>query len=155
MISVLGKQMYLTEMHTSTLDSIDLSKPHSNLEGFGLSPDNEHLLTHVHQCMYLEWKAGSGLGLCRTRLNDFTSTFHFHAIEKEMATYSSVLAWRIPGTAEPGGLLSMGSQSWTRLRQLSSSSSNIYSPGCATSMSHIISEVGPTLLDCSPQTDLP
>ena len=48
MISVLGKQMYLTEMHTSTLDSIDLSKPHSNLEGFGLSPDNEHLLTHVH-----------------------------------------------------------------------------------------------------------
>ena len=45
----------------------------------------------------------------RTRLNDFTFTFLSHALEKEMATYSSVLAWRIPGTAEPGGLLSMGS----------------------------------------------
>ena len=42
-------------------------------------------------------------------LSDFTFTFHFHALEKEMATHSSVLAWRIPGTGEPGGLLSMGS----------------------------------------------
>ena len=45
----------------------------------------------------------------RTRLSDFTFTFHFHALEKEMATHSIVLAWRIPGTGEPGGLLSMGS----------------------------------------------
>ena len=45
----------------------------------------------------------------RTRLSDFTFTFHFHALEKEMATHSSVLAWRIPGTGEPGGLLSVGS----------------------------------------------
>ena len=44
-----------------------------------------------------------------TRLSDFTFTFHFHALEKEMATYSSVLAWRIPGTGEPGKLLSLGS----------------------------------------------
>ena len=44
-----------------------------------------------------------------TRPNDFTFTCHFHALEKEMAIHSSVLAWRIPGTAEPGGLLSMGS----------------------------------------------
>ena len=44
-----------------------------------------------------------------TQLSDFTFTFHFHALEKEMATHSSVLAWRIPGMAEPGGLLSMGS----------------------------------------------
>ena len=44
-----------------------------------------------------------------TRLSDFTFTFHLHALEKEMATYSSVLAWRIPGMGEPGGLLSMGS----------------------------------------------
>ena len=44
-----------------------------------------------------------------TRLSDFTSTFHFHALEKEMATHSSVLAWRIPGKAEPGGLPSLGS----------------------------------------------
>ena len=42
-------------------------------------------------------------------LSDFTFTFHFHALEKEMATHSSVLAWRIPGTEEPGGLPSMGS----------------------------------------------
>ena len=45
----------------------------------------------------------------RTRLSDFTFTFHFHALEKEMATHSSVLAWRIPGTGEPGGLPSTGS----------------------------------------------
>ena len=45
----------------------------------------------------------------RTRLSDFTFTFHFHALEKEIATHSSVLAWRIPGTGEPGGLPSMGS----------------------------------------------
>ena len=44
-----------------------------------------------------------------TRLSDFTFTFHFHALEKEMATHSSVLAWRIPGTGEPHGLPSMGS----------------------------------------------
>ena len=44
-----------------------------------------------------------------TPLCDFTFPFHFHALEKEMATHSSVLAWRIPGTEEPGGLLSMGS----------------------------------------------
>ena len=45
----------------------------------------------------------------RARLSGFTFTFHFHALEKEMATHSSVLAWRIPGTVEPGGLPSMGS----------------------------------------------
>ena len=45
----------------------------------------------------------------QTQLSDFTSTFHFHALEKEMATHSSVLAWRIPGTGEPGGLPSMES----------------------------------------------
>ena len=44
-----------------------------------------------------------------TRLNDFTLTFHFHALKKEMATHSSVLAWRTPGIGEPGGLPSMGS----------------------------------------------
>ena len=55
------------------------------------------------------WKAGvHGVTESRTRLSDFTFTFHFHALEKEMATHSSVLAWRIPGTGEPGGLPSMG-----------------------------------------------
>ena len=50
-----------------------------------------------------------GVRKSRTQLSDFTFTFHFHALEKAMATHSSVLAWRIPGTGEPGGLLSMGS----------------------------------------------
>ena len=57
--------------------------------------------------------------------SDFTFTFHFHALEKEMATHSSVLAWRTPGVVEPGGLPSMGSQSRTQLQWLSSSSSFI------------------------------
>ena len=55
------------------------------------------------------WAAVHGVAMSRTRLSDFTFTFHFHALEKEMATHSSVLAWRIPGTVEPGGLPSMGS----------------------------------------------
>ena len=50
-----------------------------------------------------------GVAKSRTQLSEFTFTFHFHALEKEMATHSSVLAWRIPGTEEPGGLPSMGS----------------------------------------------
>ena len=50
-----------------------------------------------------------GVAKSQTRLSDFTLTFHFHALEKEMATHSSVLAWRIPGTGEPVGLPSMGS----------------------------------------------
>ena len=55
------------------------------------------------------WRAAiHGVAKSRTRLSDFTFTFHFDALEKEMATHSSVLAWRIPGTGEPGGLLSMG-----------------------------------------------
>ena len=56
------------------------------------------------------WQAAvQGIAKSRTRLSDFTFTFHFNALEKEMATHSSVLAWRIPGMGEPGGLLSMGS----------------------------------------------
>ena len=55
------------------------------------------------------WAAVHGVANSWTRLSDFTFTFHFHALEKEMATHSSVLAWRIPGTGEPGGLPSLGS----------------------------------------------
>ena len=55
------------------------------------------------------WTAVHGVAKSQTWLSDFTFTFHFHALEKEMATHSSVLAWRISGTREPGGLLSMGS----------------------------------------------
>ena len=61
------------------------------------------------------WQAAvHGVDKSRKRLSDFTFTFHFHALEKEMATHSSVLAWRIPGMAEPGGRPSMGSH---RVRQ--------------------------------------
>ena len=56
------------------------------------------------------WRAAiHGVAKSQTRLSDFPFTFHFHALEKEMATHSSVLAWRIPGAGEPGGLPSMGS----------------------------------------------
>ena len=69
------------------------------------------------QCSCLEnpmdggawWAAVHGVAKSQTRLSNFTFTFHFPALEKEMATHSSVLAWRIPGTGEPGGLPSMGS----------------------------------------------
>ena len=54
------------------------------------------------------WAAVHGVAKSRTRLSDFTFTFHFDAMEKEMATHSNVLAWRIPGTEEPNGLLSVG-----------------------------------------------
>ena len=67
-----------------------------------------------------------------TRLSNFTFTFHFNALEKEMATHSSVLAWRIPGTAVPGGLPSMGSRrvghNWKRLSSSSSSMVCIVKP---------------------------
>ena len=55
------------------------------------------------------WAAVHGVATSRTQLSDFTFTFHFQASEKEMAAHSSVLAWRIPGMGEPGGLLSIGS----------------------------------------------
>ena len=55
------------------------------------------------------WAAVHGVAKSQTQLGDFTFTFHFHALEKEMATHSSVLALRIPGMGEPGGLPSMGS----------------------------------------------
>ena len=54
------------------------------------------------------WAAVHGVAKSPTQLSDFTFTFHFHALEKEMATHSSALAWRIPGMGEPGGLPSMG-----------------------------------------------
>ena len=69
------------------------------------------------QCSCLEnprdggawWAAVYGVAQSRARLSEFTFTFHFHALEKDMSTHSSVIAWRIPGMVEPGGLLSMGS----------------------------------------------
>ena len=66
-------------------------------------------LCDTQQSHYLFIAAVHGVAKSRTRLRDFTFTFHLHALEKEMATHSIVLAWRIPGTGEPGGLPSMGS----------------------------------------------
>ena len=64
------------------------------------------------QELVMDWEAWHaaihGVTKSWTQLNDFPFTFHFHALEKEMATHSRVLAWRIPGTGEPGGLQSMG-----------------------------------------------
>ena len=71
------------------------------------------------------WAAVHGVARSQTRLSDFTFTFHFHALEKEMATHASVLAWRTPGTREPGGAAVYGvAQSRTRLTRLNSSSSS-------------------------------
>ena len=75
-------------------------------------PVEKALAPHSSQYSCLEnpmdggawWAAVHGVAKSWTRLSDFTFTFHFHALEKEMATHSSVLAWRIPGTGEPGGL---------------------------------------------------
>ena len=69
------------------------------------------------------WAAVQGIATSLTRLSDFTFTFHFHALEEEMATHSSVLAWRISGTGEPGWVAIYGvTQTRTRLKRLSSSS---------------------------------
>jgi len=71
--------------------------PHSSTLGLGYPMDGGAWEATVHE-----------VTKSRTRPSNFTFTFHFHALEKEMTTHSSVLAWRIPGTEEPGGLPSMG-----------------------------------------------
>ena len=76
------------------------------------------------------WAAVHGVAKSRTRLSDFTFTFHFHALEKAMAAHSNVLAWRIPGTGEPGGLQSMGShkvgQDWSDLAAAAAAAGDIW-----------------------------
>ena len=88
------------------------------------------------------WAAVHGLARSQTRLSDFPFTFHFHALEKEMATHSSVRAWRIPGTGEPGGLLSMGSHrighDWSNL---AAAAAVLYSRPYCLSILYIISVV--------------
>ena len=76
---------------------------------------NNHLYTLQYPCLETLmdgkawWAAVHGVEKSRTQLSNFTFTFHFHALEKEMATHSNVLAWRVPGSAEPDRLPSMGS----------------------------------------------
>ena len=67
------------------------------------------LLVYIYDHWHFSCQVVHRVAKSPTRLSDFTLTFHFHALEKEMATHSSVLSWRIPGTGEPGGLPSMGS----------------------------------------------
>ena len=75
------------------------------------------------------WAAVHGVARSRIQLSDLTFTFHFHALEKEMATHSSVLAWRIPGMREPGGLQSMGSHrvghNWSDLAEAAAAAARI------------------------------
>ena len=84
------------------------------------------------------WAAVHGVTKSQTWLSDFSFTFHFHALEKEVATHSSVLAWRIPGTGEPGGLPSMGSQrvghDWSDLAAAAAAAYDQYSLGFVLSM---------------------
>ena len=76
-------------------------------EGNGTPLQHSHLENHMDRGA---WRAAvHGVAKSQTQLNDFSFTFHVHALEKEIAAHSSVLAWRIPGTGEPGGLPSMGS----------------------------------------------
>ena len=91
----------------TNVEDTSLGQEHSPGEGNGYRLQYSCLENPIDRGA---WSAAV-LGVARRwmRLSDFTFTFHFHALEKEMATHSGVLAWRIPGTGEPGGLLSMGS----------------------------------------------
>ena len=110
--------------HSSTLAwKISWTEEHGRLQSMGSQRVGHNLATNGEgngtplQYSCLEntmgggawWAAGNGVAKSRIRLSDFAFTFHFHALEKEMATHFSVLAWRIPGMGEPGGLPSMGS----------------------------------------------
>ena len=90
-------------------------KDTGSVPGLGRSPreGNGYLLYYSRLENSLDkgvwWATVHEVAKSQTQLSDFTFTFHFHALEKEMATHSSILAWRIPGMGEPGGLPSMGS----------------------------------------------
>ena len=80
--------------------------------GWGNNGNSERLFFGAPKSLQMvaaALKLKGGVAKSQTRLRDFTFTFHFHALEKKMATHSSVLVWRIPGMVEPGGLQSMGS----------------------------------------------
>ena len=123
-------RLYSSSHLNEPLLSLDCFSPFLSCFVFALREGNGTPL----QCSCLEnprdgaawWAAVHGVPKSRTRLSDFTFTFHFHALEKAMAPHSSALAWRIPVTGQPGGLPSVGSQSRTRLEQLSSSSRSVF-----------------------------
>ena len=80
-----------------------------NIYGEGNGNPLQYSCMENHMSGGAWWAAVNWVAMSQTRLSDFTFTFHFHALEKEMATHFRVLAWRISGTWEPGGLPSMGS----------------------------------------------
>ena len=99
-----GVSWTLTHIH---LDTLIISPPYVTFgEGNGTPLQYSCLENPMDGGAW--WAPVHGVAKSQTRLSDFTFTFHFHPLEKEMATHSSVLAWRIPGTVEPDGLLSWG-----------------------------------------------
>ena len=97
------------------MDISDLSSLPENNRGYNIRSGEGNGTPLQYSCLGNPidggawWAAVHGVAKSQARLSDFTFIFHFHALEKEMATHSSVLAWRIPGTEEPGRLPSMGS----------------------------------------------
>ena len=98
----------LKHLHPKQLWELEVSQFHSR-EGNGTPLQYFCLENPMDRGAW--WAAVHGVAKSRTRLSNFTFTFHFHALQKEMAAHSSVLAWRSPGMGEPGGLPSMGSHS--------------------------------------------
>ena len=98
---------FIKEIYITTLITFSHAAPGNSGEGSGTPLQYSCLENPMDGGAW--WAAVHGVSRSWTRLSDFTFTFHFQALEKEMATHSSVLAWRIPGTGEPGGLLSLGS----------------------------------------------
>ena len=99
----------LVDQVLGALKCIMLFNHHSSIMGEGNGTPLQYSCLQNPMDGGAWWAAVHGVAKSRTWLSDFTFTFHFHALEEEMATHSSFLAWRIPGTAGPGGLPSMGS----------------------------------------------